>query len=80
MVAGEVESKQESFGGLGTIILITIFGFIGVLVLEFKSFKSTLIVLSVIPLGIIGAIIYVALVGYPFSVCSNYWSYCAGWN
>jgi multidrug efflux pump subunit AcrB len=67
VVAGEVESKQESFGGLGTIILITIFGFIGVLILEFKSFKSTLIVLSVIPLGIIGAIFMLLLVGYPFS-------------
>jgi multidrug efflux pump subunit AcrB len=53
---GEVESSQESFGGLGTIILITIFGFIGILILEFGSFKSSLIVLSVIPLGIVGAV------------------------
>jgi len=67
VVAGEVESKDESFGGLGTIILITVFGFIGVLILEFKSFKSTLIVLSVVPLGIIGAIGALLAVGYPFS-------------
>jgi multidrug efflux pump subunit AcrB len=67
VVAGEVESKQESFGGLGTIILITVFGFIGVLILEFKSFKSTLIVLSVVPLGIIGAIGALLAVGYPLS-------------
>jgi multidrug efflux pump subunit AcrB len=67
VVAGEVESKQESFGGLGTIILVTIFGFIGVLILEFKSFKSSLIVLSVIPLGIIGAIFMLLITGYPFS-------------
>ena len=67
VVAGEVESRNESFGGLGVIILITIFGFIGVLILEFKSFKSTLIVLSVIPLGIIGAILMLLTVGYPFS-------------
>jgi multidrug efflux pump subunit AcrB len=66
-VAGEVESQQESFGGLGTIILITFFGFIGVLILEFKSFKSTLIVLSVVPLGIIGAITMLLIVGYPLS-------------
>ncbi|MDX2001986.1 MAG: efflux RND transporter permease subunit [Chitinophagales bacterium] len=66
-MAGEVESAQESFGGLGTIILITVFGFVGVLILEFKSFKSTLIVLSVIPLGIIGAIFMLLIVGYPFS-------------
>ena len=67
VVAGEVESRNESFGGLGVILLITLFGFIGVLILEFKSFKSTLIVLSVIPLGIIGAILMLLTVGYPFS-------------
>lgn len=67
IVAGEVESKQESFGGLGTIILITVFGFIGVLILEFKSFKSTLIVLSVVPLGVIGAILMLLAVSYPMS-------------
>ena len=67
VVAGEVESKQESFGGLGTIILITVFGFLGVLILEFKSFKSSMIVLSVVPLGIIGAIGALLAVGYPLS-------------
>lgn len=67
VVAGEVESKQESFGGLGTIIMITFFGILGVLILEFKSFKSSLIVLSVVPLGIIGAILILLAVGYPFS-------------
>jgi multidrug efflux pump subunit AcrB len=56
-VAGEKESQQESFGGLGFIILITVFGFVAVLILEFKSFKSILIVLSVIPLGAIGAVL-----------------------
>lgn len=65
--AGEVENKQESFGGLSTIILITVFGFIAVLVLEFGNFKSTLIVLSVIPLGVIGAVTMLFLTGNPLS-------------
>lgn len=65
--AGELESRDESFGGLGTILLITAFGFLGILVLEFKTFKSSVIVLSVIPLGIIGAIVILLLTGYPFS-------------
>jgi multidrug efflux pump subunit AcrB len=65
--AGEVENKQESFGGLGTIIMITVFGFIAVLVLEFGNFKSTLIVLSVIPLGVIGAVTMLFLTGNPLS-------------
>lgn len=65
--AGELENKQESFGGISTIILITIFGFIAVLVLEFGTFKSTLIVLSVIPLGIIGAVLMLFATGNPLS-------------
>ncbi len=65
--AGELESREQSFGGLGTIILVTIFGFIAVLVLEFGTLKSTLIVLSVIPLGIVGAICALLLTGNPFS-------------
>jgi len=67
VAAGEVENKQESFGGLGTIILITAFGFIAVLVLEFGNFKSTLIVLSVIPLGVIGAVSMLFITGNPLS-------------
>jgi len=67
MAAGEVESKQQSFGGLGTIILITIFGILGVLILEFKTFRGTLIVLSVVPLGIIGAVLMLLATGNTFS-------------
>ena len=66
-IAGEAETRAESFGGMGAIIVITLFGFLGVLVLEFGTFKSTLIVLSVIPLGIIGAILMLWGVGYTFS-------------
>jgi Cation/multidrug efflux pump len=67
VAAGEVEAGQESFGGLGTIVLITIFGILGTLILEFKTFKSTLIVLSVIPLGIIGAVLILLATGNTFS-------------
>ncbi len=67
VAAGDIEASQESFGGLGTIILITIFGLLGILILEFKTFKGTLIVLSVIPLGIIGAVFALLLSGNTFS-------------
>ena len=67
VIAGEVESSQRSFGGMGTIILITIFGLLAVLILEFRTFRSTIIVLSVIPLGIIGAVLALMITGYPFS-------------
>jgi len=67
IAAGEVENKQHSFGGIGKIILITIFAFLAILLLEFKTFKSTLIVLSVIPLGVIGAVIALLISGNTMS-------------
>lgn len=66
-MGGEFESRQESFGGFGTIILVTVFLFIAVLILEFKTFKSTLIVLSVIPLGMVGAIAALWMTGNSLS-------------
>ena len=65
--AGEIESRQESFGGIGTAIIIAIFGIFSVLILEFRTFKSTLIVLSVIPLGVIGGLLALLLTGYTLS-------------
>lgn len=67
-LAGEVESSKEAFGGsFGTVVIATIFLFIMVLLLEFKTFKSTLIVLSVIPLGMIGGALMLWLTGNPLS-------------
>ena len=57
MLAGEIESRQESLGGMGTAIEIAIFGIFCVLVLEFGNFKSVLIVLTVIPLGAFGGLL-----------------------
>ncbi len=67
MMGGEYESRQDSFGGFGTVIIVTVFLFIAVLVLEFKTFKSTLIVLSVIPLGIVGALLALWMTGNSLS-------------
>lgn len=64
---GELESRAESFGGLQAAMIIALLGIIAVLVLEFGSFKSTLIVLSVVPFGIAGGIIALALAGYSIS-------------
>lgn len=66
-MGGEVESREKSFGGFGTVILITVFLFIAVLILEFGTFKSTLIVLSVIPLGVVGAAMALWITGNPLS-------------
>jgi multidrug efflux pump subunit AcrB len=69
-MGGEIESRNNSFGGFLSIILVTVFLFVAVLILLFKTFKSTLIVLSVIPLGIVGASVALWLTGNTLSFVS----------
>jgi multidrug efflux pump subunit AcrB len=64
---GEVESRKESFGGLGTAIVIAVFGILAILVLEFRSFRGTFIVASIIPLGVIGGLCALWLTGNTLS-------------
>ncbi len=66
-VGGELESQQESFGGMAKALIIAIVGIFGVLVLQFKSYTQPLIVFSAIPLAIIGSIIALLVTGYSFS-------------
>ena len=66
-LGGEIEQREESFGGMSTVILATLFLFIAVLLLEFKTYKSILIVLSVIPLGIVGAALALLFTGNSLS-------------
>jgi multidrug efflux pump subunit AcrB len=66
-MGGEVESREQSFGGFQNVIIVTVFLFIAVLILEFGTFKSTLIVLSVIPLGIVGAVLALLFTGNSLS-------------
>ena len=65
--AGELESRQESFGGVGSAVIVAVFAILAILVLEFKTFKSMLIVASVIPLGIVGGVGALLLTGYTLS-------------
>jgi multidrug efflux pump subunit AcrB len=69
-MGGEVESRKDSFGGFTSIIIVTVFLFIAALVLLFGTFKSTLIVLSVIPLGVVGAAIALWITGNSLSFVS----------
>ncbi|MEA3175061.1 MAG: hypothetical protein QOF42_2472 [Gammaproteobacteria bacterium] len=70
VVAGDVEAQQESFGGLLPAVLVAIFGIMAVLVLEFGSFRSTVIVAGVIPLGVTGALLALLVTGYTLSFTS----------
>ncbi len=67
-LSGEAESEGDAFGGsFLTVILLSVFLLIAVLILQFKNFKGILIVLSVIPLGVIGGVAMLWLTGNPMS-------------
>jgi multidrug efflux pump subunit AcrB len=65
--AGEIESRQESFGGMASAVIVATFLILGVLVLEFKTFRGTAIVASVIPLGVMGGILALFVTGNTLS-------------
>ncbi|HTG65386.1 MAG TPA: efflux RND transporter permease subunit, partial [Flavobacterium sp.] len=70
-LSGEKESEGDALGGnfLAVIILST-FLFIAVLLLQFKTFKGIIIVLSIIPLGVLGGVLFLIASGNPMSLVS----------
>jgi len=71
MPAGEIEARQEVFGGVGSAVIVALFGILAILVLEFRTFRSTLIVASVIPLGIAGGVLALLLAGDTLSFTAS---------
>ena len=68
---GEAESSAESFAGIGTAIIVALFGIFAILVLEFGSFKATLIVLTVVPLGLMGGLLMLLLTSNDISFVAS---------
>ncbi len=64
---GELESRQESFGGIGGAVIVATFMILAILVLEFGTFRGTLAVASVIPLGLMGGLAALFLTGNTLS-------------
>jgi len=67
VIGGELESREESFGGMTKAIIIAMLAIFGVLVLQFRSFSQPLIVFAAIPLAVIGSIIALLITGNSFS-------------
>ncbi|HWV70565.1 MAG TPA: efflux RND transporter permease subunit [Pseudosphingobacterium sp.] len=68
-LSGEVESEGDTLGGnFLSVILLSTFLFIAVLLLQFKTFKGIIIVLSIIPLGVLGGVIMLLIAGDPMSL------------
>ena len=64
---GQAEAQARSFGGLANALLLALFAILAVLVLEFRSFSASTVVAGVIPLGIMGGLVMLWLVGESLS-------------
>lgn len=64
---GDLESRNESFGGMGTASLMALLLIFGVLIVQFRSFTQPLIIFSALPLAIIGSILALLFTGISFS-------------
>ena len=66
-VGGELENRQETFGGMFRTGLIAIIAIFAVLVLQFNSFKQPFIIFITLPLALIGSVWALYISGYTFS-------------
>ena len=67
---GEAKEQQESFSSLGWALIFVLFIIYALLAIPFKSYIQPLIVMSVIPFGMIGAVIGHWLMGMPLTIMS----------
>ena len=66
-IGGELESREDSFGGMQIALIITIISILAVLILQFNSFLQPLIIFVTVPLAFIGMIWALYLTGNSFS-------------
>jgi multidrug efflux pump subunit AcrB len=64
---GDLESRNESFGGMGVASMLALLLIMGVLIIQFRSFSQPLIIFSALPLAIIGSVLALLITGINFS-------------
>ncbi len=67
---GEEESTRDSIYSLSVALLIAVVGIFATLVLTFKSFKTPVLILSTIPLGLVGVMISFTITQTPLGFMS----------
>lgn len=66
-IAGELEGRNDAFGGVSNAVIIAIISILSVLVLQFRSFRQPLIVFLAIPFAVTGMIWALLITGNTFS-------------
>lgn len=69
-IGGESEDVNKSFTEMGLALLAGAALMLGILVLEFNSFRHSLYLLSIIPFSLIGVLVGLMLTGSPLSLPS----------
>ncbi|MGF1633476.1 MAG: efflux RND transporter permease subunit [Phycisphaerae bacterium] len=67
---GEEKERAESMASLGRNMVVAMVLIFGILAIQFRSYVQPLIVMSVIPFGLIGAVIGHLIMGYDLSFLS----------
>jgi multidrug efflux pump subunit AcrB len=64
---GDLANRNQSFGGMGVASVLALLMIFGVLVIQFRSFSQPLIILTALPLAMIGSILALFITGIAFS-------------
>lgn len=64
---GDLENRNESFGGMGIASALAMLMIFGILVIQFRSFSQPMIIFSALPLAIIGSVLALLITGWHFS-------------
>ncbi len=67
VAGGEYANQQETFGDLGTILILAQVAIFAVLILQFRSILQPIAVFAAIPLAICGSFIALYITGWSFS-------------
>ena len=67
---GENEERDKNFGYLLNCMIIAVLGIFAILVMQFNSFRQTMVVLVTVPLSFIGVMAGMWMCGFPFSLAT----------
>jgi multidrug efflux pump subunit AcrB len=66
IIGGEQASQRDGFLNLAEVLLISLLGIYGALLLQFSNAVKPLLVLAAVPYGVVGALLALAIMGTPF--------------
>jgi multidrug efflux pump subunit AcrB len=65
VLSGEQEERMEALGGLATLVPIALLVIYALLAIPLKSYFQPLVIMSIIPFGVVGAILGHVIMGWP---------------